>query len=79
MINTFEASGTSPTATDSISLADQIAKIGHALTASELAVMLSVSKLTIFKQARQGHIPSFRVGTCVRFDPHSVAKWLRKQ
>jgi excisionase family DNA binding protein len=61
------------------SLADVIEKTGRALTADELAVILAVSRITIFKQAKAGRIPSFRIGTCVRFDPHSVAKWLRKQ
>jgi excisionase family DNA binding protein len=60
-------------------LADQIEKIGRALTAEELSKLLSVSKVTIFKQAAGGRIPSFRVGTCVRFDPRAVANWLRQQ
>jgi len=61
------------------SLADQIDTTGHALTATELGGLLSISPKTIFKQAKVGRIPSFRVGTCVRFDPFSVARWLRKQ
>jgi excisionase family DNA binding protein len=60
-----------------VSIADQIEKIGRALTAEELAQLLSVSKVTIFKQAAAGRIPSFRVGTCLRFDPRAVAQWLR--
>ena len=58
-------------------IADQIEEIGRALTAEELAKLLSVSRVTIFKQAAAGRIPSFRVGTCVRFDPRAVAKWVR--
>jgi len=61
-----------------MSLAERIERIGRALTANELAEMLTVSKITIFKQAKSGRIPSFRVGTCVRFDPRSVAQWLRR-
>jgi len=60
-------------------LADQIERIGRALTARELAAMLSVSTITIFKQAKAGRIPCFRIGTCVRFDPRAVANWLRAQ
>jgi excisionase family DNA binding protein len=60
------------------SLADRIERIERALTANELAEMLTVSRITIFKQAKAGRIPSFRVGSCVRFDPHSVAQWLRR-
>ena len=60
-----------------MSLADQLEKIGRALTAKELAELLSVSKVTIFKHAAAGRIPSFRIGTCVRFDPRAIANWLR--
>jgi excisionase family DNA binding protein len=61
-----------------LSLADRIERIGRAMTANELAEMLTVSRITIFKQAKAGRIPSFRIGTCVRFDPCSVAQWLRR-
>ena len=60
-------------------LAEQIERSGRALTAKELAQMLSVSTITIFKQAKAGRIPCFRIGTCVRFDPRAVANWLRAQ
>jgi excisionase family DNA binding protein len=60
-------------------LADRIERINRALTAKELAELLSVSKITIFKQAKAGRIPSFHIGTCVRFDPRAVANWLRAQ
>jgi excisionase family DNA binding protein len=59
------------------SLPDHIESFRHALKAAELAQLLSVSRITIFKLAKSGRIPSFRVGTCVRFDPRAVAKWLR--
>jgi excisionase family DNA binding protein len=65
--------------TEPLYLADRIERIGRALTANELAEMLTVSRITIFKQAKAGRIPSFRVGTCVRFDPRAVATWLRRQ
>jgi excisionase family DNA binding protein len=61
-----------------LSLADRIERIERALTADELASMLTVSRITIFKQAKSGRIPSFRIGTCVRFDPRAVAQWLRR-
>lgn len=62
-----------------ITLVEQIERMNHALTADDVAKLLSVSRITIFKQAKAGRIPSFRIGTCVRFDPKSVAEWLRKQ
>jgi excisionase family DNA binding protein len=58
------------------SLADRIAAIPHALTAVDLARFLNVSRLTILRRAKRGTIPSFRVGSCVRFDPASISKWL---
>ena len=67
------------TAGSDLTLADQIERIGHALTADDLATILAVSRITIFKYAKAGRIPSFRIGTCVRFDPRAVARWLRSQ
>ncbi len=63
----------------SISLPDRIASIKRALKAEELAEILNVSRITILKQAKAGRIPSFRVGSCVRFDPKALSNWLRKQ
>ncbi len=60
------------------SLPDRIEQCGHALTAVELAELLAVSRVTVFKLAKRGRIPSFRIGTCVRFDPRAVADWLRR-
>jgi excisionase family DNA binding protein len=62
-----------------VSLAEQIEKMGRALTADDLSELLSVSKVQIYKMASARTIPSFRVGLCLRFDPHSVAAWLRKK
>src|SRR5437762_14227636 len=61
-----------------ITLVEQIERMNHALTADDIAKVLSVSRITIFKQAKAGRIPSFRIGTCVRFDPKSFADWLRR-
>ncbi len=60
------------------SLPDQIEQIHRALTAAELAQWLAVSRITVFKLAKAGRIPCFRIGSCVRFDPRAVATWLRK-
>ena len=91
MGSALEASGTGPTGgtviassrdhskSAPLSLADRIEQVDHALTADELANILAVSRITIFKQAKAGRIPSFRIGTCVRFDPRAIANWLRTQ
>ena len=62
----------------SSSLPDRIEQFGHALTAVELAKLLAVSRVTVFKLAKSGRIPCFRIGTCVRFDPKVLANWLRR-
>jgi excisionase family DNA binding protein len=62
-----------------VSLVDHLESMDHALTADELGRLLSISRATIFRMAKAGRIPSFRIGTCVRFDPRVVAKWLCRQ
>jgi excisionase family DNA binding protein len=61
------------------SLASRINGMGHALTAERLADLLQMSRITILRRAKRGTIPSFRVGTCVRFDPAAISKWLIEQ
>lgn len=63
----------------SLSLADRIDAMDHALTVKELAPLLSVSSTSLYNRAREGRIPSYRIGGSVRFDPHTVAEWLRAQ
>ena len=58
------------------SLASRIKAIPHAMTAEQLADLLKVSRLTILRRAKRGTIPSFRVGSCVRFDPANISRWL---
>src|SRR5258708_40167760 len=62
-----------------LSLADRLEKFGRALTATQLASLLAVSRIVIYKLAKSNRLPSFRIGTCVRFDPKAVAIWLRGQ
>ena len=52
----------------------------HGFTANERVIMCWPSHESRFSnKLRQGAIPSFHIGTCVRFDPVVVAKWLRMQ
>ncbi len=60
-------------------LADRIENFGRALNARQLAALLAVSTIAIYKHAKAGRIPSFRIGTSVRFCPKAVANWLRSQ
>ena len=58
-------------------LPQRIKEIRRAITASEVAAFLAVSPITVYKMAKAGRMPSFRVGTAVRFDPRAIAEWLR--
>jgi excisionase family DNA binding protein len=62
-----------------LALADRIERFGHALNARQLAALLAVSTIVVYKLAKSNRLPSFRIGTCVRFDPKAVANWLRGQ
>jgi excisionase family DNA binding protein len=62
---------------DVSSLPQRIEGIKRAITASELAELLAISPITVYKLAKAGRLPSFRVGTAVRFDPRAIAQWLR--
>jgi len=49
------------------------------MNAEQLASLLGVSEITIYKHAKAGKIPSFRIGTCVRFCPKTVSDWIANQ
>jgi excisionase family DNA binding protein len=59
--------------------ADSIEQFDHALSASELAQLLSVHRLTIYRAAKSGALRSFRINSCIRFSPRAVAAWLRER
>jgi excisionase family DNA binding protein len=58
---------------------EMIASFDRALTAEEVAGLLAVSPQMIRLQARSGVIPSFRIGTSVRFDPKKLCEWYESQ
>ena len=59
------------------SLAVEFENMNRALRASEVAKMLSTSKMTIYRLVERGTIPHFRIGSSIRFDPKEIADWLR--
>jgi excisionase family DNA binding protein len=44
----------------------------------DVAPILGVSIQQVYKMAANGHIPSFRIASSIRFDPEDLAEWLRK-
>lgn len=65
--------------TQPLSVRDRIASFDHALTADDLSKLFAVEPDSIYKKARAGDIPSFRIGTSVRFDPKQIIDWLDRQ
>jgi excisionase family DNA binding protein len=43
----------------------------------ELAEVLTISRKTLYKQAKRGNLPSFRIGSCVRVPGKGLADYLR--
>jgi excisionase family DNA binding protein len=68
-----------PASATPMNIKERIASFGRALEAKELAEIFGVTEALIYKQARTGAIPSFRIGTLVRFDPRAVCDWLDRQ
>jgi len=60
-------------------ISEQLAEMQGAITAAPLARLLGLSRITVYKMAKAGRIPSFRVGSAVRFDPGVLAAWLDKR
>jgi excisionase family DNA binding protein len=57
-------------------IAEILNEMRGAITATRLANLLGISPITVYKMAKSGRIPCFRVGTSVRFDPGAIARWL---
>jgi excisionase family DNA binding protein len=57
------------------SVGQRLASFDRALTAYEVAALLKVHLDTVYKQARAGNLPSFRIGTSIRFDPKKLGEW----
>ena len=65
--------------TTPMSIRERIASFRRGMKARELADILGVSEKTIFRQTQKGLIPSYRVGTAVRYDPKLVTEWFAQQ
>lgn len=61
------------------SVSEMLAEYGRALTSADVAKVLSVSERLVSQQATAGRLPSFRIGTAVRYCPKELSKWLDTQ
>lgn len=60
-------------------LAEIIEGKKEALRVAEVAQILDVSIKKIYRMAAKGQIPSLKISSSIRFDPHDIAAWLRSQ
>lgn len=61
------------------SLLEDLESRNSVLKVKEMAIILRVSEDAIYDLAVEGTIPSFTIGKQRRFDPSTVAYWLRKK
>jgi excisionase family DNA binding protein len=59
------------------SIIESLAHADHALSVTELAQVLDVSRLTLYRWVGEGKIPHLRLGSIVRFCGPTTAAWLR--
>jgi excisionase family DNA binding protein len=60
-------------------LAEIVESKKEALRVAEIARILDVSVKKIYRMAAKGQIPSLKISSSIRFDPHDIAAWLRSQ
>jgi excisionase family DNA binding protein len=48
-------------------------------SADDLGEVLGISRKHIYKLAKAGRIPHYRISGSIRFDPEAVALWLEKR
>jgi excisionase family DNA binding protein len=63
-------------------LAAYLQSLDNALTASEVARLLRVTRDTVYVFAKYGGLPSINIGRTkpvLRFDPKQLAQWLRER
>jgi excisionase family DNA binding protein len=63
-----------------MSISDTLKQHKGAMTVQELAPIIGVSAPHLYDMAREGLIPSYKLGQkAVRFDPAKVSAWLQKR
>ena len=63
----------------SLNLIQELESRHGAMKVSDLTELLGVDDKHIYRMAARGRLPSFHVGSAVRFDPQEVANWLRSK
>jgi excisionase family DNA binding protein len=56
-----------------MTIAERLSRLEQGISAKQLAPILGVSAVTVYRMAERKAIPSYRVGTSLRFDGDAVA------
>ena len=55
------------------------AVVEHPLTPEDVAALLQVDRETIYRMARRGELPAFKVSTRWRFLPSQLQRWMEEE
>jgi excisionase family DNA binding protein len=69
-MKTFQAEGAL------LTIPERLRALRGGIDARMLAQLLGVSAVSVYKLAARHVVPSYRIGTSLRFDPVLVAQWL---
>lgn len=61
-----------------MTLLEQLEGRSKAMKVAEVADLLALHPVTVYRLASEGRIPSVRVAGAVRFDPGAIAEYLKK-
>jgi excisionase family DNA binding protein len=53
--------------------------IEHPLTPEDVAVLLQIDRETVYRMARRGDLPAFKVSSRWRFLPSRLQRWMEEQ
>lgn len=60
-------------------IADQIAQHRGAMSPKQLSPYLGLSIKTLYAKVAKGTIPAMNFDGAIKFDPHTVAAWVRSK
>jgi excisionase family DNA binding protein len=62
-----------------MTISEHLRALKNALTVRQLAELLNLDEETVRRHVRLEHIPFFKIGATIRFDPSEVAVWLERK
>jgi excisionase family DNA binding protein len=60
-----------------VSTLDEV--VEHPMTPEDVAVLLQIDRETVYRMARRGDLPAFKVSSRWRFLPSRLQRWMEEQ